>query len=211
MQHGGRLIVFEGISGSGKSSLMEKVGLLLGESEYEVTFRKWNENEKIEKIKRFLRTRKSNHPKLYSYVEWMGFLWSYFFRIKPSLKENNVVLCDRYVYTGISRDLSNLLVPRIGKRIHKRLWKSDVVIYLDESTEVCCSRIYTRGKSLYYTNKRLRSMRTSRNRDKEYLEICKSAYEQCFMDICKEDHLQIEKVESDIEVRYLYDMIKSYL
>ncbi len=210
MQYRGKLIVFEGISGSGKSSLIEKVGLVLQESAYKVTFRKWNENRKIEKAKWFLQTRKSNYPKLYSGIEWVGFLWSYLFRIRPSLGQNNIVLCDRYVYTGISRDLSNLLISRIGKGIHKRVHKPDVIIYLDESTEVCCSRIYERGKSLYYTNKKFRGMQASRIRDKEYLEVCKRAYEQCFVDICKEDRLQIKKIKSDIEVHDLCNIIESY-
>ena len=66
MQYRGKLIVFEGISGSGKSSLIEKVGLVLQESAYKVTFRKWNENG-------FYRQEKAIIPNYIQVLNGLGF------------------------------------------------------------------------------------------------------------------------------------------
>lgn len=208
MSEKGTLIVFEGISGSGKSRMIQELDELLTIRGYRVVKFKWNESRLIENVKKRLRSSSIKRPRLYSLIEWIGFCWTYRFQIMPSLKKDRIVICDRYAYTGIIRDLSNDVRTGLGIKILRRVRKPTAIIYISEGSEVCYSRIMERGKSLYYTNRRLDKMQHSCQQDKEYLKLCEDAYKECFVNICKEDALNILEVSSSTNIETLYEKVE---
>ncbi|MDP5274597.1 dTMP kinase [Chengkuizengella axinellae] len=176
----GVLIVYEGISGSGKSKGIAELSECLSKNKVEAKVIEWNSNKRIRSFVERLEKLGILTSSLYSLLQWMSFLIDYFKVISPSLKKNHVVIADRYIFTGITRDAVNGAGKWFGSIIYRFVRKPDVLFFYDTPVQICYSRIQSRGKPLFHTNKALHQNKKINNKEIYYLNEMRNEYIQLF-------------------------------
>ncbi len=172
----GLFITFEGISGSGKSENVESLRSYLAGKGYRVSVVEWNSNVLIRKIIYKINSINLLNSELYSLFQWFSFILDYFFKIRPGLKKNDILIADRYIYTGLTRDSANGASGRLGRAIYKRIIKPHLVFYQDVNPRECYKRILKRGKTLFHTNKVIKESSIIKNKDLFYLMKLRKEY-----------------------------------
>lgn len=100
----GRLIVVEGIDGSGKSTQMDLLSDYLQSRGFGVVKSSWNSSPDISPIIRKAKKKQILTPYAFSLLHAADFSFRYTYEILPALEAGMVVLSDRYIYTAIARD-----------------------------------------------------------------------------------------------------------
>jgi len=147
----GKLIVVEGIDGSGKSTqlhLLDKwlrhLGLLVFSTE-------WNSSEVVKEITSKGKKKALLTPTTFSLLHSTDFADRYERKIVPLLRAGYFVLADRYVYTAYARDLVRGCNPRWVRKMYGFAIKPDLTFYFDVSVQVAMRRILTgRPKLKFY-------------------------------------------------------------
>ncbi|TXK77431.1 deoxynucleoside kinase [Paenibacillus sp. N3.4] len=188
----GVLVVYEGISGSGKSEGIAKLLHYLNTQDFSPVVIEWNANKAIRSI-----VKKLDHiglltSNVYSLLQWLSFIIDYMFILKPSIWKNKIVIMDRYLYTGITRDDVNGAMTWLGWILCKCVRKPDVVLFYDTSPLVCLDRIRRRGKTLFHTRKK----GAEEDTDLTYLEELRGSYHRVFSYL-RQRKMNIVFVEED--------------
>lgn len=192
----GVLIVFEGLSGSGKSlntGLLRNQLISMG---YDPVLTEWNSNAIIRKFVAWLDSRGLLTSTIYSLLQWMGFLIDYFKVILPSLLSRKIVIADRYVYTGLTRDAVNGAWKKPGRVISRFVRKPDHIYFIDTPSGICLERLKARNTKLFHTNRRIRESRLLKNKDLYYLNKMRNEYNRLFADT---EQLKSDKVLQVVE------------
>jgi dTMP kinase len=147
----GKLIVVEGIDGSGKSTqlhLLDKwlrhLGLLVFSTE-------WNSSEVVKEITSKGKKKVLLTPTTFSLLHATDFADRYERNILPLLRAGYYVLADRYIYTAYARDAVRGCNPRWVRRVYNFAAKPDASFYYHVPVDVAVKRILTgRPKLKYY-------------------------------------------------------------
>lgn len=179
----GILIVFEGISGCGKSEGVESLYRYLLNRGFKTEVIEWNSNKKIRKIVDKLHSINILTPWIYSILQWISFLLDYYLKIKPLLEDDCILIADRYIYTGQTRDIANGAKNKNGKLITKLVRTPDLILFYDVGVQVCYERIERRGKVLFHPNRRAQCNKKFKDDNLKYLEIMHEGYLKLFNDL----------------------------
>ncbi|GMU22074.1 MAG: thymidylate kinase [Phycisphaerae bacterium] len=101
----GRLIIVEGIDGSGKSTQIRLLHRWLESQGYNVYFTEWNSAELVRKTTKKGKKKRSLTPTTFSLLHATDFAHRLVSNILPPLKAGMIVLADRYVFTAFGRDV----------------------------------------------------------------------------------------------------------
>jgi len=179
----GILIACEGISGSGKSKTINDLNQLFIKYGFNVKIIEWNSNRIIRKLVVDILERSGLlTPQIYSFFQWVSFLIDYYFQTKPYLKKNYVVVADRYIYTALTRNKVNGTGDFWDNILYSFVRKPDILLYHNTLPKVCYERIKERGKSLFHTNKRIKSSKLLKNKDLYYLKKLEREYKRLLSD-----------------------------
>ncbi|HEX2927222.1 MAG TPA: thymidylate kinase [Ruminiclostridium sp.] len=205
----GMIIVFEGVSGCGKSENVEVLRRYFTSKGYKTVVIEWNSNQAVRKIINIMSSKNILTPNIYSLFQWISFLLDYFFKIIPLLKKNYVLIADRYIYTGLTRDRVNGAGGALGRFLHRIVIKPSLVFFLDVNPEVCDERIKKRGKILFHTNKRIKESKLLKNKDLYYLNKLRREYLLLFNTRQMQDETVVItiKEDSDPVVKFVQDYI----
>ncbi|MEW9700453.1 dTMP kinase [Paenibacillus sp. SI8] len=153
--HGNRgaLIVFEGISGSGKSEGIVTLLRYLSELGHAPIVMEWNSNSIIRALVSKLDRMRLLTSNVYSVLQWISFMIDYMSVVRPAMISGKTVIADRYIYTGLTRDEVNGATRWIGRLIHRWIRKPHLVLYYNTRPQVCHERIRKRGKTLFHTKR----------------------------------------------------------
>lgn len=102
----GRLIVVEGIDGSGKSTQLSLLHKWLESRHYGVVFSEWNSSSLVKDTTKLGKKKKMLTPATFSLIHATDFADRTERSILPLLKAGALVLCDRYIYTAFARDVA---------------------------------------------------------------------------------------------------------
>ena len=148
---GGKLIIVEGIDGSGKSTqirLLEKWLRYIG---IPVFFTEWNSSEQIKEIISIGKKKNLLTPTTFSLLHATDFAARYERNIFPLLRAGYVVLADRYIYTAFARDVVRGCSPEWVRNVYSLAVKPDIAFYFKVPVEVSFDRIVkNRPKLKYY-------------------------------------------------------------
>ncbi|GGI46481.1 hypothetical protein GCM10008018_17310 [Paenibacillus marchantiophytorum] len=175
------MLVYEGISGSGKSEGIAKLRGYLTAQDLSPVIIEWNANTAIRSIVKKLDRIGLLTSNVYSLLQWFSFIIDYLFIVWPSIWKNKIVIMDRYVYTGMTRDDVNGAMTWLGWILCRWVREPDVVLFYDTSPLVCLERIRCRGKTLFHTRKN----RSKEVTDLSYLEEMSRAYYRIFSHLRK--------------------------
>lgn len=142
----GKLIVVEGIDGSGKSTqirLLEKWLVRLG---MRVFFTEWNSSEAVKEITSGGKKKELLTPTTFSLLHATDFADRYERKIYPLLRANYTVLCDRYIYTAYTRDIVRGCSPKWVRKVYSFALRPDLAFYFRVPVETAMNRI-RRGRS----------------------------------------------------------------
>ncbi|MCY1155265.1 MAG: tmk [Nitrososphaera sp.] len=147
----GKLIIVEGIDGSGKSTqirLLEKWLRYIG---IPVFFTEWNSSEQIKEIISIGKKKNLLTPTTFSLLHATDFAARYERNIFPLLRANYVVLADRYIYTAFARDVVRGCSPEWVRNVYSLAVKPDIAFYFKVPVEISFDRIVkNRPKLKYY-------------------------------------------------------------
>ncbi|MBT9138584.1 MAG: Thymidylate kinase [Syntrophomonadaceae bacterium] len=101
----GRLIVFEGLDGAGKSTQNFLLKRFLESQKIKVFLSEWNSSPMVKSATRRGKKKRLLTPTTFSLIHSADFTTRYVREIYPLLQAGFVVICDRYVYTAFARDV----------------------------------------------------------------------------------------------------------
>ncbi|HEY6191571.1 MAG TPA: dTMP kinase [Bacteroidota bacterium] len=137
----GRLIVVEGIDGSGKSTQLQLLHKWLSSQRYRAFLTEWNSSALVKQTIKLGKKKNLLTPTTFSILHATDFADRLAHLIIPPLKAGMIVLADRYVYTAFARDVVRGVHPEWVRNLYGFAAKPDLAIYFKVPIEVSLSRI----------------------------------------------------------------------
>ncbi len=137
----GKLIIVEGIDGSGKTTQLHLLHKWLINNNYKVFLTEWNSSALVnEAIKR---GKKKNllTPSTFSILHSTDFADRFMHLIIPPLKAGMIVLADRYIYTAFARDVVRGVDREWVRDMYGFAVKPDLAFYFRVSIEESLKRL----------------------------------------------------------------------
>lgn len=148
----GKLIIVEGIDGSGKSTQLLLLQKWLTMKGFNVFFTEWNSSELVRDTTRRGKKNKSLTPTTFSLLHATDFANRLYYDILPPLKAGMVVLADRYAYTAFARDAVRGVSPSWVRKLYGFAVRPDMAFYFTVPIEVAINRLLggMRAQFKYY-------------------------------------------------------------
>src|SRR5262249_16475530 len=137
----GRLIIVEGIDGSGKSTQLDLLRKWLVNQGYLVIFSEWNSSPIVKGITRRGKREQLLSPMSFSLIHAADFASRTYSHILPALQAGAVVLADRYVYTAYARDAVRGVNRAWLRRLYSFAIQPTLAFYFDVPLEEAMRRI----------------------------------------------------------------------
>jgi dTMP kinase len=147
----GKLVVVEGIDGSGKSTQIDLLYKWLQAEGKSVYFSEWNSSNLVKSTTRLAKKEKIFTPTTFSLLQATDFAdrWENF--MLPMLKAGVIVLADRYAFTAFARDVARGVDPEWVRNLYGFPVQPDIVFYFRVPLDVAVERITAaRAKLKYY-------------------------------------------------------------
>lgn len=149
--YGGKLIVVEGIDGSGKSTQIDLIYKWLESLGKDVYFSEWNSSKLVKSTTRLGKKTRSLTPTTFSLIHATDFADRWENNILPLLKAGLIVLADRYAFTAFARDVARGVDPEWVRNLYSFAFQPDITFYISVPLDVAVSRILSsRAKIKYY-------------------------------------------------------------
>jgi dTMP kinase len=147
----GKLIVVEGIDGSGKSTQLRLLEKWFQSKDTSVFLTEWNSSETVRRITSKGKRKGRLTPITFSLLHATDFADRYERNILPLLHAGYIVLADRYIYTAYARDIVRGCNPRWVRKVYEFAVKPDIVFYFKVPVDIAVERILSgRPKLKYY-------------------------------------------------------------
>jgi dTMP kinase len=137
----GRLIIVEGIDGSGKSTQLDLLRKWLVNQGYLVIFSEWNSSPIVKGITRRGKREQLLSPMSFSLVHAADLASRTYSQILPALQSGAIVLADRYVYTAYVRDAVRGVNRAWLRRLYSFAVPPTLAFYFDVPLEEAMRRI----------------------------------------------------------------------
>ncbi len=147
----GRLIVVEGIDGSGKSTQIDLLTKWLRKQGKPVYFSEWNSSELVKSTTRLGKSEKMFTPTSFSLLQSTDFAHRWENKILPMLKAGVIVLADRYSFTAFARDVARGVDPNWVRELYSFAVMPNLALYFRVPLDIAVKRILSsRAKIKYY-------------------------------------------------------------
>ena len=140
-EYPGKLIIVEGVDGSGKSTQIALLKKWLESEGFSVFFTEWNSSELVKETTREGKKKNLLTPTTFSLLHATDFADRLNYQIIPPLKAGMIVLADRYVYTAFARDGVRGVHPQWVRNLYNFAVKPDISFYFDVPIQVAVERI----------------------------------------------------------------------
>jgi len=148
--HPGKLIVVEGIDGSGKSTQLALLHRWLLSQGYKAFFTEWNSSELVRRSMKRGKKKDLLTPTTFSLLHAVDFADRLTYKIIPPLKAGMIVVADRYVYTAFGRDVARGVHPDWVRAVYSFAPRPDLALYFRVPIEVALERLLTGRAQLKY-------------------------------------------------------------
>lgn len=146
----GKLIVVEGIDGSGKSTQLHLLSVWLRSLNLRVYDTGWNSSTLVKKITSKGKKKNLLTPTTFSLLHATDFADRYERDILPLLKAGYFILADRYIFTAYARDTVRGCNPRWVRKVYSFARKPDITFYFDVPLDVSVGRILNGRSKIKY-------------------------------------------------------------
>jgi dTMP kinase len=149
-RHRGKLIVVEGIDGSGKSTQISLLSHWLRLRGYAVAFSEWNSSPLVKQTTRRGKKKEMFTPTTFSLIHATDFADRTESYILPLVKSGAIVCADRYAYTAFARDVARGVSRRWVRNLYRFAIHPDLAFYFRVPLEVALGRILGGRDALKY-------------------------------------------------------------
>ncbi len=147
----GKLIVVEGLDGSGKSTQAHLLRRWLEMGGYRVYFTEWNSSPLVKNVTKRGKKEQLLTPTTFSIIHATDFADRFERQILPMLHAGYIVLADRYIYTAFARDAVRGVDREWVRNLYRFAVKPDLTFFFNVPLEVALGRILDgRPKLKYY-------------------------------------------------------------
>jgi dTMP kinase len=140
-RHRGKLIVVEGIDGSGKSTQLSLLSQWLRSQRIAVAFSEWNSSPLVRETTKRGKKKNMFTPVTFSLIHATDFADRLERYITPLLKAGAVVCADRYAYTAFARDVVRGVSRRWVRNLYRFAVRPNLAFYFRVPLEVAIGRI----------------------------------------------------------------------
>jgi dTMP kinase len=137
----GLLVAFEGADGSGKTTQRKLFKTWLKAEGFEVVTTKWNSSDLIKPIIKNRKNLRSLSPEEYSLLHGADFRHRVEHEILPALWAGKLVIADRFLFTGLARDVARGLDLDLVLKLYQPLLWPDLVFYFSVSAGTSGKRV----------------------------------------------------------------------
>lgn len=137
----GKLIIVEGIDGSGKSTQLQLAMRYLQAKGLRPFFTEWNSADLVKAITKKGKKKMSLTPMTFSLLHATDFAHRLVHNILPPLKAGMVVLADRYAYTAFARDVVRGCDPQWVRGVYQFAPRPDRAFYFRVPIDISVSRL----------------------------------------------------------------------
>ena len=137
----GKLIIVEGIDGSGKSTQLSLLSQWLRSQGVAVAFSEWNSSPLVRETTRRGKKKEMFTPTTFSLIHATDFADRMERYILPMLKAGAVVCADRYAYTAFARDVVRGVGRRWVQNLYRFAIRPNLAFYFRVPLEVALGRI----------------------------------------------------------------------
>ena len=149
-RHRGKLIVVEGIDGSGKSTQLSLLSRWLRSSGFAVASSEWNSSSLVHDTTRRGKKKEMFTPTTFSLIQATDFADRTERYILPLVRAGAIVCADRYAYTAFARDVARGVDPQWVRNLYSFAIRPNVAFYFRTPLEVALSRILGGRHALKY-------------------------------------------------------------
>lgn len=146
----GKLIIVEGIDGSGKSTQIDLLAKWLRAKGLIVYFSEWNSSPLVKSTTRLGKSEKMFTPTTFSLLQATDFADRWQNNILPMIKAGAIVLADRYAFTAFARDVARGVDREWVRTIYSFAFQPDLAFYFRVPIETAVERILSGRASLKY-------------------------------------------------------------
>ncbi len=146
----GKLIVVEGIDGSGKSTQLDLLRKWLVSEGYLVAFSEWNSSAIVRNVTKRGKAKRLLTPLSFSLIHAADFADRQYRQMLPALKAGAIVLADRYIYTAFGRDAARGLDKAFLRSLYSFAIRPTIALYFRVPLEESLTRIMTGRPELKY-------------------------------------------------------------
>ena len=146
----GKLIIVEGIDGSGKSTQIDLLYKWLHTQGRSVYFSEWNSSALVKSTTKRAKKKKLFTPTTFSLLQCTDFADRWENRIYPMLKAGVIVLADRYAFTAFGRDVARGVDREWVRNLYSFAMQPDIALYFRVPLDIALQRITGARASLKY-------------------------------------------------------------
>jgi len=137
----GKLIVVEGIDGSGKSTQISLLSHWLRSQGYAVAFSEWNSSPLVRQATRRGKKKEMFTPTTFSLIHATDFADRMESYILPLVKAGAIVCADRYAYTAFARDVARGVHRNWVRNLYRFALRPNLSFYFRVPLDVALGRI----------------------------------------------------------------------
>lgn len=147
----GKLIIVEGIDGSGKSTQIDLVYKWLVDRGKSVYFSEWNSSPLVKSTTKLGKKQRLFTPTTFSLIQATDFANRWENNLLPMLKAGVIVIADRYAFTGFARDVARGVDPNWVRNLYSFAYQPDLALFFRVDIDTAVNRILaSRAKIKYY-------------------------------------------------------------
>jgi len=146
----GKLIIVEGIDGSGKSTQLDMLRKWLLSRGYCVAFSEWNSSPVVRETTRKGKKKQLLTPTSFSLIHAADFANRMERQMLPALKAGAIVLADRYIFTAFGRDVARGVDPHWVRLLYSFAVQPTIAFYFRVPLEESLDRILSGRPALKY-------------------------------------------------------------
>ena len=146
----GKLIIVEGIDGSGKSTQLSLLSQWLRSRNLVVSFSEWNSSSIVRGTTRQGKKKQMFTPTTFSLIHATDFADRLERRIRPMLEAGAVVCADRYAFTAFARDAARGVNRDWVRNLYRVAIQPDLAFYFRVPLDVALKRILGGRAALKY-------------------------------------------------------------
>ena len=146
----GKLIVVEGIDGSGKTTQLGLLAKWLTAAGHRVFVTEWNSSALVKAATKTGKKKAALTPMTFSLLHATDFADRLLYHVIPPLKAGMIVLADRYAYTAFARDAARGVDHRWVRELYSFAVRPDLAVYFRVPIEVSLDRLLARRVKLKF-------------------------------------------------------------
>src|ERR1043165_8388249 len=149
-EYPGKLLVVEGIDGSGKTTQLGLLAKWLTARGHRGFVTEWNSSAPVKAATKSGKKKNSLTPMTFSLLNATDFADRLMYKIIPPLKAGMIVLADRYAYTAFARDAARGVDRQWVRDLYSFAVRPDLSLYFRVPIEVSVDRLLARRVKLKF-------------------------------------------------------------